>query len=72
MSTSFTQLNPCIPLNTEKGMGEAIAVIDYSQKHDLVWVVILDDTGEIWCIPNNKVRGIKNYTIGRNLIKEEK
>lgn len=65
MSRTFTQLNPQIPLMTEKGKGQAIAVIDYSEEHDLIWVVILDDTGEIWSIPNPKVRGFPNYTMGR-------
>ncbi len=68
---AFTQLNPQIPLKTEKGDGQAVAVIDYSEEHDLIWVVILDDSGEIWCMPNSKVRGFKNYTMGR-IFDEEK
>lgn len=64
----FCQLNPSIPLYVlDKGSGEAIGVIDYSKEDDLMWVVILDLTGEIWVEPNNQVRGIKNYSIGRNL-----
>lgn len=62
---SFTQLNPQIPLITERGNGQAIAVIDYSEEHHLMWVIILDDNGEIWTVPNDKVRGFPNYTIGR-------
>lgn len=62
---SFTQLNPQIPLMTEKGSGQAVAVIDYSEEHDLIWVVILDENGEIWAVPNGKVRGITNYTMQR-------
>lgn len=62
---SFTQLNPQIPLITEKGSGQAVGVIDYSEEHDLFWVVILDNNGEIWVFPNSKVRGFKNYTSGR-------
>ena len=62
----FYQLNPQIPLITEKGNGQAIAVIDYSEEHDLKWVVILDDNGEIWTFPNSKVRGFFNSTMGRN------
>ena len=62
---SFTQLNPQIPLVTEKGDGQAIGVIDYSEEHDLLWVVMLDDNGEIWIFPNSKVRGFKNYSMGR-------
>ena len=63
----FTQLNPSIPMETPKGRGLAIAVIDYSKEDDLLWVIIMDDTGEIWSVPNSKVRGFKNYSIGRTL-----
>ena len=66
---SFTQLNPQIPLITEKGNGQAIGIIDYSEEHDLFWVVILDETGEIWAIPNAKVRGFPNYSSGRKQFK---
>jgi hypothetical protein len=63
---SFTQLDPCIPMRVEgKGNGSAIAVIDYGQEHNLIWVVALDDSGEIWCSPNPKVRLLKNWTMGR-------
>ncbi len=67
----FTQLNPSIPvLIVNKGTGEAIAVIDYSKEDDLIFVVALDDGGEVWCVPNKDIRLIKNYTIGRK-IKDE-
>lgn len=62
---SFYQLNPQIPLKTDKGNGQAIAVIDYSEEHDLKWVVILDEGGEIWTFPNSQVRGFPNMTMGR-------
>lgn len=64
---SFTQLNPSIPIWTKKGEGEAIAVIDYSKEDHLFWVVIMDNTGEIWTLANPEVRGVKNITIGREL-----
>jgi hypothetical protein len=63
------QLNPCIPLSTPKGDGYAFAIIDYSQEHDLMFVVAINDTGEIWTFQNKDVRAEKNITIGR-LIKE--
>ncbi len=59
------QLNPPIPLNTPKGDGEAWLVIDYSKEDDLMWVVCIDSTGEVWTFRNQDVRGIKNVTIGR-------
>lgn len=62
----FTQLNPPIPLHVlGKGDGFAIAVIDYSQEHNLVWVTALNESGEIWCAPNPLVRMGKNWTMGR-------
>lgn len=63
---SFTQLHPPIPMETEKGSGYAIAIIDYSAEFDLYWVVALDATGEIWILGNPHVRLQKNYTLGRN------
>ena len=63
---SFTQLNPSLPMTVEgKGTGVAFAVIDYGEEHDLIWVVALDESGEIWCAPNPKVRLRANWTLGR-------
>lgn len=62
---SILQLNPQIPMLTEKGPGQAILVTDYSEEHDITWTVILDDTGEIWTFRNSQVRGFPNYTMGR-------
>ena len=46
----FTQLNPPIPLTVlDKGDGFAIAVIDYGQEHNLIWVTMITATGEILC-----------------------
>jgi hypothetical protein len=68
----FTQLNPPIPLHViGKGDGYAIAVIDYSQEHNLVWVTALNESGEIWCAPNPIVRLGKNWTMGRSLLDED-
>lgn len=63
----FYQLHPTIPLRSPKASGEAIAVIDMSIEHDLMWVIIDDATGEIWTVPNKDVRAYSNYSAGRNL-----
>jgi len=69
----ITQLTPSIPLevvHTEDfpcGPGEAVAVIDYSKEDDLLWVIIMDSSGEIWTVPNQFVRGIRNVSIGRDI-----
>jgi hypothetical protein len=64
---TFKQLNPPIPLSTPKGNGQAWAVIDYSLEHNLMWVVAIDATGEIWTFPNPEVRAQKNITAGRKI-----
>jgi len=63
---TFTQLDPALPVRVlDKGEGYAIAVIDYGQEHNLIWVTAINDTGEIWCAPNPKVRLTTNWTMGR-------
>lgn len=68
---AFTQLNPQIPLRVQAhgpcpgGGGQAIAVVDYSEEHDLKWVIILDDGGAIWTVANRYVTGYPNCTMGR-------
>ena len=62
----FTQLDPAISLHViDKGDGYAIAVIDYGQEHNLIWVTALNASGEIWCAPNPQVRLGRNWTMGR-------
>jgi hypothetical protein len=61
----FTQLNPSIPMDTPKGRGLALAVIDYGQEHNLLWVVTLNTSGEIWCVPNSDARVTPNWSAGR-------
>jgi hypothetical protein len=58
------QLNPPIPIGTPRGEGYAMVLIDYSQEHDLLWVVFLD-SGEAWTFANRDIRVIKNITLGR-------
>ncbi len=64
---TILQLEPPLPLNTPKGSGLAHFLVDYSCEYDLYWVVILDDSGEIWTFNNKEVRGQKNITLGRKL-----
>jgi hypothetical protein len=61
------QLNPSIPVWTEKGMGEAWVLIDYSKEDGLYWVVAMDETSEIWVVPNHEVKACKNWSLGRRL-----
>lgn len=59
------QLDPTIPMMTPRGSGYALFVVDYSQEHHLMWVVALDDGGEIWMFENPEVRVQSNFTLGR-------
>lgn len=65
------QLSPAIPVEviennlTPSGKGMALLVIDYSQEHDLIWVVAFDASREIWGVRNQDVRVQANATLGR-------
>jgi hypothetical protein len=61
------QLNPSIPVYicSKNVTGECVGWIDYSKEDDLLWIVALDTTGEVWIEPNNNIRLLKNYSIGR-------
>ena len=58
------QLNPPLPVTTVKGQGFAHFLIDYSQEHDLVWVVFMKEGGECWSLSNKDIRLDANFTLG--------
>lgn len=67
------QLDPQIPVSVAAGPGwagptgpgQAVGWVDQSAEHNLIWVVLMDATGECWCVPNPFVRGRRNVTTGR-------
>jgi hypothetical protein len=61
------QLSPVIEVDTPKGRGHAEVLIDYGAEADLLWVVVLRDTGEIWTFRNADIRATANISIGRTL-----
>lgn len=63
----MTQLNPPIPMSTPKGEGLAWFMIDYGAEHNLMWVVAINETREIWTFQNPEVRATKNITMGRKV-----
>lgn len=63
------QLDPTIPLDTPKGTGYAVFLMDYGLEDDLFWVVFIDATGECWTFRNKEVRAQKNITLGRRIEK---
>lgn len=62
------QLKPTIEMDTPKGRGHAELVIDYGPEADLLWVVIINATGEIWTFRNKDVRAAPNVSIGRGTL----
>jgi hypothetical protein len=58
------QLNPTIPLDTDKGPADAKFLFDYSEEHKVMFGVFVRATGEFWVIPQDKVRLEKNITGG--------
>ena len=64
------QLNPPIWLSTPRGEGLAQLVIDYGLESDLLWVVALSESGQMWCFPNWDVRALKNESAGRINVEE--
>lgn len=61
------QLNPTIEMDTPKGRGHAEVLIDYGPEADLLWVVVINGTGELWAFRSKDVRATANVSIGRNL-----
>jgi hypothetical protein len=59
------QLDPPLPLTTPKGKGWAHFLIDYSQEHNLLYVVFINETGECWTFPNSQIRMDTNFSLGR-------
>jgi hypothetical protein len=61
------QLSPVLEVDTPKGRGHAEFLIDYGPEADLLWVVVMRDTGEIWTFRNSDIRATANVSIGRKL-----
>ena len=62
----FVQLTTPLPVHVvDRGAGLAIAVIDYGPEHNLIWVTAMNENGEIWCVPNPRIRMACNWTMGR-------
>jgi hypothetical protein len=61
------QLSPVLEVDTPKGRGHAEFLLDYGPEADLLWVVVLRDTGEIWTLRNADLRATANVSIGRKL-----
>lgn len=58
------------PVHTPKGTALAKVIIDYGLEHDLMYVCIIDETGEFWTFRNSQIRAQENLTYGREYLKE--
>jgi hypothetical protein len=61
------QLKTVLEVDTPKGRGHAEFLLDYGPEADLLWVVVIRDTGEIWTLRNADLRATANVSIGRKL-----
>ena len=63
------QLNPPIPVYVVDKKVNALAHgwIDYGPEFDLLWICGLNSTGEVWIVPNSKIRLQNNITMGRTI-----
>ena len=61
----IVQLDPPLWLQTPKGEGLAHFLEAQSLEQSLYWIVFQED-GQIWRWENERVRAVKNITLGRN------
>lgn len=62
------QLDPMLPVivtSKDNRTGYAFLVTDRGEECYKFWSVIMDDSGEIWDVPNPEVRVQRNWTMGR-------
>ncbi len=60
------QLNPTIPLVTDDGKKcTALALIDYSEEHELFFLVGMKESRELWVLSNKRLRLADNITFDR-------
>ena len=67
------QLNPMLPVivtSKDNRKGYACLVTEHGEESYKMWSVIMDDSGEVWDVPNPEIRVQPNWTLGRR-IKEE-
>jgi hypothetical protein len=57
------ELNSPVHLQTSVGKGWAYWAIDYSPHADVIWGVVLDESGRIVWVPNPQVRASANWSM---------
>lgn len=59
------QLNPPIPVASPRGSGICHALLDYGPEFTTLWLVADDETGQLWWVPQDKIRAQRNISMGR-------
>lgn len=60
----ITELRQPLAVRTPKGEGYAIMVVDYGPESSLLWVTVLNESGEVWAVRNEEVRVKGNWSLG--------
>jgi hypothetical protein len=60
------EIQQTIWVNTPKGVGHALFIIDYGIHQNTVWVVCLKETGKILHFDSNQLTVTKNNTLELN------
>jgi hypothetical protein len=60
------EIQQTIWVNTPKGVGHALFIIDYGIHQNTVWVVCLKETGNILHFDSNQLTVTKNNTLELN------
>ena len=64
--TTIHEIQQTIWVNTSKGVGQALFIIDYGIHQNTIWVVCLQSGGNILHFDSNQLTITKNYTLGIN------
>jgi len=64
--TVIHEIQQTIWVNTPKGIGHALFIIDYGIHQNTVWVVCLKETGKILHFDSNQLTVTKNNTLELN------
>lgn len=58
---------PVIVTSKDNQKGRVYLVLDPHADEHLIFMVVMDDSGEIWLVPSPEVRFRSNWTYGRRL-----
>ena len=66
MAATLLQLDPPIPVQLDTGeKGLALGWLDYGPDYDLLWIIGLRDSREVWTLNNKRIRMQDNVSMGR-------